>query len=315
MIFKKYQHVERFGEEEVAGIEQGACYVFPKLDGFNCSCWLGDDKKVHVGTRYGELFPGIDKGKYYNMLANDNNIISYLTANPTHRLFGEFLEKHCVKTYSHDAWNKFYIFDVCTDTNNADFNAEKYNYIPYDLYSLELSKFNIEYIPAITTISDGTYEEFVSTLGMSTYLIGENLGCGEGIVIKNYDFKNRYGRTTWAKILMSEIDKTYHKKMNKLVPYSPTVKAGEASVEERIIYDYVTEAYITKEYYKIFNSISTWNENTNNRLISTVFSTLIKEEMWHICKKYNYPKINFGILNELTTEKVKDIMSELFSQE
>ena len=36
--FKKYQHVERLGTSEVQGIENGMCYVFPKIDGTNASC-------------------------------------------------------------------------------------------------------------------------------------------------------------------------------------------------------------------------------------------------------------------------------------
>lgn len=32
-MFKKYQHIERFGKDEVEGIDKGLCYVFPKLLG------------------------------------------------------------------------------------------------------------------------------------------------------------------------------------------------------------------------------------------------------------------------------------------
>ena len=33
MEFRKYQHIERFGSSQnVGGIEQGICYVFPKID-------------------------------------------------------------------------------------------------------------------------------------------------------------------------------------------------------------------------------------------------------------------------------------------
>jgi len=31
MMFKKYTHIVRFGHDEVEGIEDGTCYVFPKL--------------------------------------------------------------------------------------------------------------------------------------------------------------------------------------------------------------------------------------------------------------------------------------------
>jgi len=35
--FMKYQHVERYGTDEVEGIELGETYIFPKIDGTNGS--------------------------------------------------------------------------------------------------------------------------------------------------------------------------------------------------------------------------------------------------------------------------------------
>lgn len=52
MKFKKYQHVERFGNLEVEAIELGECYVFSKLDGTNSSCWL-DEEEVKAGQEIG----------------------------------------------------------------------------------------------------------------------------------------------------------------------------------------------------------------------------------------------------------------------
>ncbi len=48
--FRKYMHVERYGNDEVQGIEIGTCYIFPKLDGTNGSVWLQDDQ-VCCGSR------------------------------------------------------------------------------------------------------------------------------------------------------------------------------------------------------------------------------------------------------------------------
>ncbi len=35
MEFKRYQHVERYGNTEVKDIKIGECLVFPKMDGTN----------------------------------------------------------------------------------------------------------------------------------------------------------------------------------------------------------------------------------------------------------------------------------------
>ena len=37
MKFREYTHVERYGNDEVQGIEYGELYIFPKLDGTNAS--------------------------------------------------------------------------------------------------------------------------------------------------------------------------------------------------------------------------------------------------------------------------------------
>ena len=49
MEFKKYQHLERFGTTEVNGIEDGMCYIFPKIDGTNSSVWFNDG--LQAGSR------------------------------------------------------------------------------------------------------------------------------------------------------------------------------------------------------------------------------------------------------------------------
>lgn len=55
MEFKKYQHLERFGNDEVEGIELGKLYIFPKLDGTNAQVWLDDEGNIKAGSRNREL--------------------------------------------------------------------------------------------------------------------------------------------------------------------------------------------------------------------------------------------------------------------
>ena len=61
MNFTKYQHVERLGTTETDGILDGDVLVFPKIDGTNCSVWLGDDMEhyeVTLGAR--AIIEGVD---------------------------------------------------------------------------------------------------------------------------------------------------------------------------------------------------------------------------------------------------------------
>ena len=51
-MFVKYMHLERYGNEEVDGIEQGTTYVFPKLDGTNAQLWLNKNGTIGAVSQF-----------------------------------------------------------------------------------------------------------------------------------------------------------------------------------------------------------------------------------------------------------------------
>ena len=52
-MFVKYMHLERYGNEEVEGIEQGTTYVFPKSDGTNAQVWVdGETLEEKIVAEY-----------------------------------------------------------------------------------------------------------------------------------------------------------------------------------------------------------------------------------------------------------------------
>ena len=81
MEFQKYQHIERFGTDEVDGIELGECYVFPKIDGTNSSVWL-EDGQIKAGSRNRELTLENDNAGFYNSVINDERIKGFLAEYP-----------------------------------------------------------------------------------------------------------------------------------------------------------------------------------------------------------------------------------------
>lgn len=91
MNFKRYQHIERFGTDEVLGEEIGICYVFPKIDGTNSQCYLDDNGELKCGSRNRELTLDNDNAGFYNEMIKHDEIKAYLEKHPTHRLFGEWL--------------------------------------------------------------------------------------------------------------------------------------------------------------------------------------------------------------------------------
>lgn len=109
MEFRKYQHIERYGTEEVQGIENGTCYVFPKIDGTNASVWMNNEGKICAGSRNRQLSIDKDNAGFLKSIIEDDNIKRYLMTNPTHRLYGEWLVPHSLKTYRDDVWGGSFI--------------------------------------------------------------------------------------------------------------------------------------------------------------------------------------------------------------
>ncbi len=307
MEFKKYQHVERFGTSEVEKIEFGTCYVFPKIDGTNASIWI-ENGILQVGSRKRHLTIEKDNAGFLAWVKNQKNILDYLTENPTHRLFGEWLVPHALKTYKDNAWEKFYIFDVVTDRKKEQFTHdadEKFNYLHYDDYKILLEKHKLDYLPYIAKITNGSYEQFVNQLKHNVFLLQEGKGIGEGIVIKNYDFVNKYGRVTWAKIVTSEFKEKHAK-----VHGGHEIK-GKKMIEEEIAIEFTTKAICEKVYSKIKNDKG-FVSSSIPRLLNTVFHDIIKEESWNFIKKHKNPIINFKTLQHFVFIQVKKQLPTLF---
>jgi hypothetical protein len=307
MEFKKYQHLERFGSAETNAIELGECYVFPKIDGTNGSLWLSNGE-IQAGSRTRTLSIESDNAGFFAWALLQPNIKAYLLENPTHRLFGEWLVPHSLKTYKEQAWKNFYVFDVAVDKSEDEIKHEgdsEVNYLSYETYKPVLEKHNISYIHPIAIIRNGSYEQFINQLGNNVFLIEDGKGCGEGIVIKNYGWNNKYGRQTWAKIVTSEFKEKHAKEMG-----APVVQ-GKKMVEEEIAKTYITTALIQKEFAKIDNEVG-WTSKQIPRLLNTIFYCLIREEAWSFVKEHKNPTINFKTLQHFVVSEIKIKAPEVF---
>ena len=290
MDFTKYQHVERYGMRPVEGIERGKCWVFPKIDGSNGCVW-SDGGAVRAGGRNRELSAQDGNQGFYGAVTADPRIAGYLGKLPGHILYGEWLVPHTLRTYRQDAWKKFYIFDV----------MENGVYIPYEEYRPLLEEFGLDYIPLIASFENGSIEDFAGCLDKTGFLIDS--GTGEGVVIKNYDFRSPVsGKQVWAKILTAEFAEKRGAQPGQTL-----------SAEQRIINDFVTADFVNKEYAKLTED-GGWSPKMTPKLFSTVFRVLVSEEMLNIIDAYKQPTVNFRTLAYLVNEKVKQVKPELFGK-
>lgn len=292
-MFKKYQHIERFGNTGVDGIELGTTYVFPKIDGTNGSVWL-DNGILKAGSRNRELSIEKDNAGFYKWVLGNDKIKKYLIDNPTHRLYGEWLVPHSLKTYRNDKWKNFYIFDIITDDEE---------YIPYEIYSEKLEKYELDYIPVLCKYKNGNYDKFINQLKQNTYLIKDGEGIGEGVVIKNYEFYNKYKRQIWAKIVGTEFKEKHRQNFDSNI-------IELEMLEEKIVNEFLTETFIEKEYSKL--CIDGWSNKKIPMLLGVIWHEFIIEETWNIIKKYKNPKIDYKILQRFVTCKIKDVKKDIF---
>lgn len=296
-MFKKYQHLERFGTTEVENIEFGICHVFPKIDGTNASVWF-ENGEIHAGSRNRELSLDNDNGGFMLYATTCKELIYFFSKHPDLRLYGEWLIPHSLKTYRKEAWHRFYVFDVLDDIRDK--------YLTYDEYKPILDNFQIDYIPPICSINNGGYESFINQLVHNVFLIEDGKGTGEGIVIKNYDYTNKYGRVTWAKIVTSEFKEKHAKEMGG------HVLNGEKLVEEDIAIKYTTLALCEKELSKIENECDGWSSKYIPRLLNTVYYCIVKEDCWEFVKEFKNPKIDFNTLKHFIFIEVKKRLPKYF---
>jgi len=308
MEFIKYQHIERFGTTEVAQIELGKCFIFPKIDGTNASVWLSNGE-IQAGSRKRHLTLDRDNAGFYEWVKEQLNILKYLKENPTHRIFGEWLIPHSLKTYRSDAWRKFYVFDIAIDKTQDEILHEgdsALKYISYEDYQPLLEKYNIDYIAPISIITNASYEQLVNQLMKNVFLIEDGKGVGEGIVIKRYDFINKYNRQTWAKIVTSEFKEKHSKEMGA------SEMNGKKLVEQEIANKYVTEALCEKVRAKIELENDGFGSKDIPRLLNTVYYNIVKEESWNFIKEFKNPTINYRTLLHFIIANIKEKMPMLF---
>lgn len=298
--FVKYQHIEQFGSDEVEGIEDGAVYLFPKIDG-TCSCvWRDDRSGLRFGSRNREVTVNEDNQGFAAWASENEELAEFFEEFPNLRLFGEWLVPHTVKGYRDDAWRRFYVFDVCDD-----FGLNMW-YRPYEQYRPVLEEYGLDYIPIMAKCENATKEQFIAALDKNTFLMKDDAGAGEGVILKNYDFVNKFGKTKWAKLVRTEF-----KEKNWKAFGGPTIK-GKRKIEEEIAIEYCTEALIKKEHAKVVAKNDGWNKRYIPEFIGRVWHAFVTENLWDIIKQRKNPTIDFKTLNRSVTRRIKHVMPEVF---
>jgi hypothetical protein len=300
---RPYDHLERLGGDEVEGIDIGTVHVYPKLDGANGRVgMLGGD--IRCGSRTRVLGQAGELQGFYDHVQGQKdrfeayiNRLSELLQKERDRftLYGEWLVPHTLKAYREDAWKRFWIFDV--------HDGEKY--LHQELWEPYTGAYNLDVIPLLRTYIDPSEDQMRGCIHSNTFLITDGGGLGEGVVFKNYGWRNKFGRQQWAKVVRNEF-----KESNLRVFGTPTIP-GEQQVERDIARTGITQALVAKERAKIEQE-TTERKVLIPRLLETVYHALVTEELWTPLKKANFPSVNFKKLRAFSNALVKEFACDLF---
>lgn len=287
MEFRKYDKVHRFGKEETEGILKGVCHIQEKIDGANTSIWLDDAGSIQCGSRNKHLIED-DFNGFVSFVRNHEGIKSFFEMQPYSILYGEWLVKHTIQ-YKHTCYKKFYLFDIYNSGEFASPGAVK------DI----AKKYEIDCVPNIAEFLNPTIDQINYFVGKSQF--GDR---GEGVVIKNMDFVNKFGDLVYAKVVCSDF------KEKNLLTFNDNDKHSEFYNEMYFVNKYMTLSRVKKITEKLQPEI---NEKLDMkhipRICETAYHDMLTEEIWEVSKKID--SINFKSLKNIAHKKAKIIYVDI----
>lgn len=263
---RKYNSIERYGKRGTHDVLESGGYIviFEKLDGANSSIQFVDGE-IKCFSRNTELNETETLRGFYNW-ATDH--FSNCIREEGLILYGEWLCPH--KLDYGDNKNKFYLFDV--------YDSDKEEYLGLADIRLIARDYDLLMAPVFYEGAFRSTEHVLSFVGKSE--LGE---IGEGVVVKNYTHRNRFGEQSFVKFVSDAFAEKAKTKKH-------TVKNSNDPLTEFIV-STLTEARVSKLIHKLVD------ENKLNEdyaiedmgtilkgLGSSVFDDIVKEELDELLK-------------------------------
>lgn len=289
--FKKYPKVHRLGKEETEGILEGSCYIQEKIDGANTSIWQ-DKGELILASRTRILKGDESFNGFRDYVSNHEGIQKILKEFPDLRLYGEWLVRHTIQ-YNETSYKKFYLFDITTiGAEDEEFwLIEDVNDIADD-YGIDRPEY-------FGLIENPEVEALKELVGKSS--IGER---GEGITIKNPDFKDKWGDNHYAKIVTEKF------KEDNGITFGGNNKHSDTYYEMYVVNKYMTLARVEKIMNKLQPEIDERLDLKHiPRISGTAYHDMLTEEVWEISKKVT--TLNFRVLQRIAYKKAIQIYKDI----
>lgn len=261
-------HIERFGTPDVDRILTGRVYVFPKIDGTNGSVWA-DNGALKCGSRNRVLSLDNDNAGFAKWVESNADKFGFLSDHPNWIVYGEYLIRHTVK-YPDYRYENFYVFDV--------FDTDEDRYLHIDDWEDIVQSYGLSVIPIQALLINASLADIQKEVDMNHYLLDNDSLVGEGIVIKNYDFVNIYGRQCYAKIVRDEF-----KASNRSKRKTAQVDLNNP-IEKQIVEKYATKSWITHEYLNYCERIGQPTVKETKKFLGIMYNSFLEDWLRHIIK-------------------------------
>lgn len=293
--FKPYPKIHRLGKDETMSLSgsilDGTVYVQEKLDGANASIWMDDEGNIRCGSRTQDVTEKPFNGFPEYVLGHDG-IRAYLRANPLHRLYGEWLVRHTVG-YNETSYRKFYLFDI--ELAHGENMEIQTMYMEAETYGIETAHF-------VGKFENPTPQQVEAYCGKSQY--GQK---GEGVVIKNPSFRNKFGDPCHAKIVTQEF------KEDNGVTFGGNNKDSDTYEEMYTVNKYMTLERVRKIVQKIEAIDGKAKLSDIPKVQSMAYHDMLVEEIWEISQKKKV--VDFAKLQTLCYKKAIFIFKNIIEED
>jgi len=295
-LFRSYPKIMALHKEEVEGILDTPVTVQEKIDGANVSIWLRDDGSIAYGSRTRELGEEDFNGFGTYVKEHEKELKAFFLTDPDARLYGEWLVKHTI-TYPDEAYKKMYLYDIYDDKRET--------YCLQETVEVIARRLGFEYPQIFFKNQMVTLEQLVEVVGKS--FIGVN---GEGVVIKNDHYKNKWGNHVYAKKVHE------HFKESNAIVFGGNNKHSDTYWEMYVVNKYATLGRLNKIIQKLEPELTEALDYKHiPQITGRAYYDLLTEEIWEIASKVitlDFKKLK-NLCNKKFTQMFKDTLENTIS--
>lgn len=290
---KKYMDIVRLGHKSTENVLNVGDHITitEKIDGANSSFVLKEDGGVDCFSHKQKVTPDNTLRGFYEWVHTN---VKPEMLNPKYRYFGEWLVSHKIQ-YRPECYQQFYMFNVYDD--------EKEEYLPDSVMRSEAERLGIKTVPLFYEGEYISFEHLVSFVGKSVMALNR----GEGVVVKNVDYRDKYGHQLFVKLVDADFCEV-QKERNPKDPHQPV------TVEQSFVNKCLTKARVDKMLRNLVDEniipvdftledMRTILSNIGSRL----FDDIMKEEKDYLPEDYDVKMIKAAI-GKKTPSIVKDII-------